>query len=170
MNEQLQRDQNNDADSNRNDCNSLNMELTAEKADAVPGDDARKRLGVRAEDQKCQILKKIGHADRGNQNGKRRSRMPQRSVSDSFCRDTQQRAENNRRDHAQHRGTAPGRGDGENNVTTYHNKVAMREVQHLGNSVNHGVAKRDDGIDTAQTKSADQCCQKAHALSPCKIP
>ncbi len=170
MNEQLQSDQNNYADGNRDNCNALNMELAAEETDPVPGDDARERLGVRAEDKKRQILKKIGHADGGNQNGKRRGCVPQRSVGDSLCRNAEQRAENNRRDHAQHRRTAPGRGDGENNVTTYHNKVAMRKIQHLGNAVNHGVAKRDDGIDTAQTKSADQCCQKAHALSPCNIP
>lgn len=39
MNEQLQSDQNNYADGNRDNCNTLNMELAAEETDTVPGDD-----------------------------------------------------------------------------------------------------------------------------------
>ena len=36
-------------------------------------------------------------------------------------------------------------------VSAHHNDVAVGEVQHLGNTINHGISKCDDCIDTAKT-------------------
>ena len=47
----------------------------------------------------------------------------------------------------------------ENYISTlilHHDNIAVGEVEHLGNTVHHGITQSDDGVDTAQADSADQ--------------
>ena len=50
-------------------------------------------------------------------------------------------------------------------VAAYHNNIAMSEIQHLGNAVNHCISKRDDGIYTAQADAVNQIVNKAHTYT-----
>ena len=44
----------------------------------------------------------------------------------------------------------------EGNVAADHDDVAVGEVQHLGDAVNHCVAQCDDRVHAAQTDAVDQ--------------
>lgn len=66
------------------------------------------------------------------------------------------------------RGPAQIGGSAEAHIAAYHDDIAVREVQHFCNAVNHRVAECDDGVDAAQTDAADQMIQKAHGLEHLK--
>lgn len=40
-------------------------------------------------------------------------------------------------------------------IGAYAGIIAVGKVQHLGDAVHHGVAQRDEGVNAAQTESAD---------------
>ena len=50
------------------------------------------------------------------------------------------------------------------NVAAHHDDVAVGEVQHLGNAVDHRVAEGDDGVDAAKADTADKIGKKFHAV------
>ena len=54
----------------------------------------------------------------------------------------------------------------EHHICTYHDNVAVSEVQHFCDTVNHCVAKSNDRINASQAETVDQVIQKAHFLNP----
>ena len=52
------------------------------------------------------------------------------------------------------------------NITSDHNKIAMRKIKHFGNSINHRITKGNYGIDTAKTKTINEICQKTRSEPP----
>ena len=47
-------------------------------------------------------------------------------------------------------------GNAEGNVSADHDDVAVGEVQHFGDAVDHRVAERDDGVHAAEADAADE--------------
>ena len=108
---------------------------------------------------KVDILKKIADADRRNQNGQRRS-ITKRFIRDFFNQNTQQRTNENT-DKNRNRCVQPrisrektGRSRCPESKRPDHNNIAVREIQHPGNAVNHGISKRNQSINTAETDAA----------------
>ncbi len=48
----------------------------------------------------------------------------------------------------------------ERDIGTDHDDIAVSEVEHLGDTVDHGVAQRDDGVDAAHGQAVDQVLDK----------
>ena len=50
----------------------------------------------------------------------------------------------------------------ERDVGTDHDDIAVGEVQHFRNAIDHGVAQRDQRVDAAQVDAADQMIEKGN--------
>ena len=50
----------------------------------------------------------------------------------------------------------------EADVSTDHDDIAVGEVQHFSDAVNHGIAQSNDRVDTAKTDATNQEVQKTH--------
>ena len=85
-----------------------------------------------------------------NQDGQRRG-LTQRAVGDALNRNAQNGADDHRKDNGQH-GVHTRRAKGkEHNIAANHDNVAVGEVQHLGNAVDHRIAQGDQRVNAAQT-------------------
>ena len=161
--EQHQSDHDDNAGCNGNERHLGDLHLTAEQAKRLAGNDRGKGLRVGGPDQQRRILQEVRNADGRDQHRQRR-RHTQRLVGKSLNNNTERGADNNSQHNAHPRRPAEIGGSAEAHVAAYHDNIAVREVQHLGNAVNHRVAECDDGVDAAQTDAADQMIQKAHGL------
>ena len=47
-------------------------------------------------------------------------------------------------------------GDAEGNIRAHHDDITMGKVQHLGNTVDHGITQGDDSIHGTDTDTVDQ--------------
>ena len=136
------------------------------------GDDRRHRLDPRA----LRDLRVIGqherHADRRQHRGEA-ERMPQRPVGDALHRPAIERG--NRHRHQKHdqqdhryRGQPHRDQDQERdqrNEATDHEDVAMGEIDHADDAIDHGVADGDQAVDRAEHDAVDQLLGEiVHAL------
>ena len=131
-------------------------QLPAEQTDGLePGDNRGKALGVGRPSQLGHLLQKVADADGRNQDGQRRG-LTQRAVGDALNRNAQNGADDHRKDNGQH-GVHNRRAKGkEHNIAANHDNVAVGEVQHLGNAVDHRIAQGDQRVNAAQTDTVDQ--------------
>ena len=78
------------------------------------------------------------------------------AVGDALDRNAQNSADDHRKDNGQH-GVHTRRAKGkEHNIAANHDNVAVGEVQHLGNAVDHRIAQGDQRVNAAQTDTVDQ--------------
>ena len=77
-------------------------------------------------------------------------------AGDALDRNAQNGADDHRKDNGQH-GVHTRRAKGkEHNIAANHDNVAVGEVQHLGNAVDHRIAQGDQRVNAAQTDTVDQ--------------
>ena len=124
-------------------------ECAVKQAQRLQRDDRRKGFRRGAENEKRKILQKIAHADGRNQHGKA-GRLPQGLIGHTLDRNTQQGAHQHRRANTRQRGHAHRGHYRERNIATHHNHVTVRKVQHTCDAVNHRVAQRNYGVNTAK--------------------
>ena len=127
------------------------------------GDDRRHRLDPRA----LRDLRKIGqherHADR-RKHRRQAERMPQRPVGDAFHRPAIERGDRHR--YQQH--DQQDQGDGgqaerdqdqerdQRDEAADHENIAMGEIDHADDAIDHGVADGDQAVDRAEHEAVDQ--------------
>ena len=104
-------------------------------------------------------------ADGRDEHGQRRG-LPQGLVGQLLDDHAQYRAHQHGKQHA-HDGRQIVLGRGEKaDVSAHHDHVSVGEIQHFGDTVDHGIAQGDDGVDAAQADAADQIVQKTHGFLP----
>ena len=141
----------------------LMVQLT--QADAAAVDEGGgEGLGIGSPDHQGDILQQVAHADSSDQNGKG-GRLAERAVGKPLDGDAQAGAEQHGDNKGQHRGQAPVLQAAEGDIGADHDDVAMGEVQHPGDAVDHGVAEGDDRVDAAQAETVDQIIKKNHKNS-----
>ena len=144
------------AGNDRHDRFNRDGQLPVKEADRLQtGDNGGKALGVGGPGQLGHLLQQIADADRCDQDGQRRG-LAQGAVGDALYRDAEQRADHHRQDDGQHRVHACRAEGKKDNIAADHDDIAVGEVQHLGNAVDHGIAQCDQCVDTAQTDAVDQ--------------
>ena len=114
-----------------------------------------KALGVGGPGQLGHLLQQIADTDGRNQHRQRR-RFTQGAVSHALDRDAQNGADHHREHDGQngvHTRRAKRKKD---NIAADHDDIAVGEVQHLGNAVDHRIAQRNQCVNTAQTDTIDQ--------------
>ena len=108
-----------------------------------------------AENQKGEALQKIAYANGGNENRKRLC-FAQRFVGDALYAYAQHNAAHDAcNDSYGGRKAQHGHG-GDHRKSADHDDVAMREVQHFCDAINHGVAERDERVNAAKAQAADE--------------
>ena len=116
-------------------------------------------LDVGGPQQLGPVLEEVAHADGGNQHRQGRG-LPQGLVGQTLDDDAQGGAGKNRQHHAHRRRQVKGGYGEEADVGPYHDDVAVGEVQHLGDAVDHGIAQGDDGVHAAQADAVDEMVEK----------
>ena len=108
-------------------------------------------------------MQEIADTDGGDQN-RQGWCLTQGAVGQPFDHHAQNRAYDHGQDDGQHR-VKPRSAKGEvNNITADHDDIAVGEVQHLGNAVDHGVAQGNQCINTAQADTVDQVRKELHCV------
>ncbi len=141
------------------------VELTAKQGHAAfsrKAEEGGKHLGVGAPQQQRRILEEVAHPDGGDQYGQR-GRGAQRLVRQPLHHDAQYRAAHDRQQHGGQRVPAEVGGGAKAQIPAHHNDVTVGKIQHFGDTVDHGVAQRDDGINAAQADAADQIGEDRHS-------
>ena len=82
--------------------------------------------------------------------------LAQGAVGDALYRDAEQRADHHRQDDSQHRVHACRAEGKKDNIAADHDDIAVGEVQHLGNAVDHRIAQGDQRVNAAQADTVDQ--------------
>ena len=98
--------------------------------------------------------------------GELSGRSPQRLVGESLNQHAKQSTHRHGRQNGYHNRQPQIVGDAEGNVRAHHDHIAMGKVQHLGNAVDHGVAKGNDGVDRADADAVDQVLNNFHDCPP----
>ena len=142
-----------------------NGKLAVKELDGAGAHHGGKHLRVGLPQQQGGVLEKITHADGGNENGQRGG-LPQGFVGQPLNDHAQNGAYDHGQQHTHQRRQAELAGGEEADIGAHHDDVAMGEVEHFGNAVDHGVAQGDDGIDTAQTDAVDKVIEDTQGKSP----
>ena len=112
-------------------------------------------LGVRTEEKQRQILEKIGNTNGGNEN-RQRVGLTQGLVGHPLDQHAQNCADNHRHQHGKgNRQTQVIKGD-KRRIASHHQNIAVCEIQHLGNTIYHCVAQRDNRIYRTETDTTQQ--------------
>ena len=153
------------AGKNRNDGHIGNVQLSFEKAYTLVSANVeevhREVLGGCAPKKLGSVLEEIADTYGGNQNGKG-GRLTQRLVSQSFDHNAQNGAKYHCQQYAD-KGRQIETVYGEKAyVSADHYNVAVGEVKHFCNTVNHCVAQCYYSIDAAQTESGDNVAEEGH--------
>ena len=96
--------------------------------------------------QKGDILKQIADANRGNQHRQGRRSVPQRTVSHSLNHHAQHRTGHYRQQKGRYGRRHKRRHGGKHHIRSDQDYVSVGKVQHLGNSIYHGITQGDNGI------------------------
>ena len=112
-------------------------------------------FGLEPQIRRGRVLQKIGNADGRDQDGEGGS-LTKRLIGEPFDGDAQDRADDHRKEHRTQGRKPQVAGGAEGDVGAHHDDVAVREIQHFGNAVDHRVAQGDDGVHAAQADAADQ--------------
>ena len=147
-------------DNDGEDGDVLNAELAAEQLQGA-GDDGGVALGSSAPDQQGGVLQQVADADGGDED-RQGGGGAQGLVSQTLNDDAQDRTDSHGQQNGNHRRQTQIGSGAEGDVAAHHDDVAVGEVQHLGDAVDHGVAQGDDGVDAAQADAADEVGQKFH--------
>ena len=157
--ERRQRNHDDDIGQHRDDRTAGDDELAVHQRERAEGNDGGIALRRGAPDQQRAVLEEVAHADGRNQHGERR-RFPQRLIGQPLDDNAQRGAHR----HRQHNGNQLRQTEvlhgAEGDIRADHDDVAVGEVQHFGNAVNHRIAERDDGVDASQTDSVNQVGKK----------
>ena len=113
------------------------------------------RLGVRAPDEQGGVLEEVAHADSGDKHRERRSRA-QRLIRQTLDDNAEHRTHDHCDEYRRPCGQSPRADRHQRHIAADHYNVAMGEVQHLGDAVNHGIAQRDYRVHAAETDTADE--------------
>lgn len=132
--------------------------------ESAAGHDRGKHLGRRGPEQLCPVLQKITDTDRCDQHRQGR-RAPQRFVGNSLYCDTKQHTRAHCDQYRDPRVETILAESKEHDIAADHNDVAMREVQHLGYTIDHRISKSDQCVHTAKRYTSYQIRQKLHTLS-----
>ena len=151
-----QRHHDDDAGDDGDDRLSGDGQLTVKQGDRLhAGDNGGEALGVGGPGQLGHLLQKVADADGRDQDSQGRC-FTQRAVSDALDRDAEHRADDHRKDDGQHRVHARRAESKEDDIAADHDDIAVGEVQHLGNAVDHGIPQGDQCVNTAQADAVDQ--------------
>ena len=112
-----------------------------------------------AENQQRQALEEIADANGRNEHGQRGG-VSKRLIGNFFQDDTENGAEDDAYQHAKIGRNAQHAGRDRKRVCPDHNDIAMREVQHLGDAIDHGIPKSDERIDAPAVQAVDQLLKK----------
>ena len=131
-------------------------------------------LGVGGPQQQGGVLEEVAHADGGDEHRQDGGR-PEGLVGQPLDDDTQDGTHHDGQQDPHNGGQFKAGGGIEADVRAHHDDVAVGEVQHLGDAVDHGVAQCDDGVDAPQADPADEKTQKGHigyliSSSVAKVP
>ena len=141
-------------------------QLAVKQPQGLEGDDAGIVLGAGGPDELGGVLQEIADAN-GRDQHRQAGGSPQRLIGQSLDEHAQHGTYRHSRQDGDHHRQPQVIGDAEGNVSAHHDDVAVGEVQHFGNAINHGVAQGDDGIDAAQADPVDQEIEKCHrSLTP----
>ena len=122
-----------------------------------------KLLGLEDQVSCAHLLQQVADADGGNQNSQGRG-FPQRPVGHPFDHNAQYGTDDHRKYNGKNR-VHPGSTEGEEyDVAADHDDIAVGEVQHFGNAVDHRVPQGDQRIHAPQTDAVDQVGQKLHCV------
>ena len=124
-------------------------------------DDAGKILGAGAPNQLSGILQEVADTKGGDQNCQAGS-TTQGLVSQTLNDNTQNRTDHNCRNNGNNGRQAQIIGNTERNVSTHHDNITVSEVQHFGDTIDHGVTQGDDCINCANADAVDQILQNLH--------
>ena len=108
---------------------------------------------LRPEDQQRRILQKVADANGRDEHAQRR-RLAQGLIGAELDDHAQHRAYRDADDHRHPRGQSHLRHRHNAAVCAHHDHVAVGEVQHFGDAVDHGVAQRDQRVDAPQAQPA----------------
>lgn len=125
----------------------------------LEGDERSEVLGRGAPQKLRGVLQEVRHADGRDQNGQRAC-LAQRLIGQTLNENTENRADHTRENYRCPAREAEIRRGAERDIGTDHDDVAVSEVEHLGDTVDHGVAQRDDGVDAAHGQAVDQVLDK----------
>ena len=127
--------------------------------DAADGDLAQLHNGgigllLGTEKDQGEVLQKVADTDGSDEHAEGR-RLAQRLIGQKFDEDAEQRTDKDAEQHGDEGRQAHLRNGDDAGVSADHDDIAVGKVQHLGDAVHHGVAQRDEGVNAAQTESAD---------------
>ena len=122
-------------------------------------EEALEKLSVRLEDEERDVLKEIRHADCRDKN-RQAARLSERLVRQLLDDEPERRADNDAHDHRDRSRKTRHVETDEYRIDAHHNDVAMREVEHLRDAVNHRVAERHEGVDASEVQSVYYRCEK----------
>ena len=137
------------------------MELPVKEDQGIPLDEGGKHLVVGAPQQLGSILKEVADADGGDEH-RQGGGLPEGLIGQPLNHNAQGGTHGHGQNDAQQRGQLVGRDGKKTDVRTHHDNIAVGEVEHFGNAVNHGVAQSNDGVHTAQTDTVNQVGQEGH--------
>lgn len=118
-------------------------------------------LGLEVQSSWRGVLKKITHSDGCYEHGKGRDGS-QGLVRKALYDYSENRTHRYSQQHADSGREIPAECSEKANICADHNNVAMREIQHFRNTVDHRVAQSDDGVNAAQTYSAYKIGEEGH--------
>ena len=160
-------------DHNNLDVGELNVEAARTFMQRVAArDDRRHGLDPRALRYLREVDQDKGHAD-GGQHRREAEGMPQRPVSDAFYRPAVQCGDRHRdQKHDQQDDRHDGQAErhqhqeaDQRDKTADHENVAVGEIDHADDAIDHGVADGDQAIDRAKHEAVDQLLGEIiHAL------
>ena len=106
-------------------------------------------------------MQKVAHADGGNQ-PRQTGGASQGLVGKPLNDDAQKGTHRHGGKNAQNGGHPQVIGNAVANVRAHHDNITVGKVQHFGNTVDHGIAQRDDGINGANADSVYAVLQDVH--------
>ena len=131
-------------------------QLSSRQAQRRKCNNGGKVLGAGAPDQLRCILQEVADTDGGDQHRETRN-APQGLVGQSLDQHAQKRTHDDGRQNTHRRGKSQIARYAVGHISAHHDHVAVGEVQHFGDTVDHGVAQRDQRVDAPQAQPAYQC-------------
>ena len=100
-------------------------------------------------------MQEVAHADGGDKHCEA-GRRAQRLIGQTLDHNAEHRTDDDREQDGYDVGQSQIEHRAKRDVAADHDDVAVGEVQHFGDAVDHRVAERDDGVHAAEADAADE--------------
>ena len=121
----------------------------------LQADNGLEVLGVGSPQQLGHLLQQVGNADGCDQNSQGRG-FAQGAVGHTLHGNAQNGTHHHGQQH-RHNGVEPERAEcKKDHIAANHDDIAMGEVQHFSDTINHGITQCDQRVHTAQADAIDQ--------------